>query len=65
MRRQSRYSPLLDEFLALKRELFGGCMFAAVDDSDPRWERYNQLLGFFYPWARTRNWTCPKTGERR
>lgn len=51
---------LLAEFKALKAEFFETSEFRLVDDhNDPKDQRYNQLLGFFYPQFRYRGWTNP------
>jgi len=50
---------LLEEFKTLKADLFVNAMFVVQDDGDPRWERYDQLLGYFYPEFRTKNWVSP------
>jgi len=52
---------LYEEFKTLKAELFGNNMFIVQDDSDLRWKRYSQLLGYFYPCYRTKDWITPKT----
>jgi hypothetical protein len=50
---------LKTEFLSLKKEIFGESAFVIVDENNPKMLRYNQLLGFFYPCYRTKNWISP------
>ena len=47
------------EFKALKEELFQGASFAILDDDDPKVARYQQLLQFFFPCYRTKDYTDP------
>jgi hypothetical protein len=47
------------EYEKLKKELFGNNVFVVLDDQDPKTQRYNQLLGFFFPCYRTKNWQSP------
>jgi hypothetical protein len=50
---------LHQEFMKLRFELFAGNSFVEQDDTDPRWPRYSQLLGYFYPCYRTKDWVNP------
>jgi len=47
------------EFLNLKDELFGSSMFVVLDDESEKTKRYNQLLGYFFPCYRTKDWINP------
>ncbi len=52
------------EFKELKKKIFysGNTkdMFVILDDKHPDTIRYNQLLGYFYPYFRTKNWINPQ-----
>ena len=51
---------LLIEFQSLKTELFAGASFIAIEGIDQgKWDRYDQLLGFFYPEFRSPSWETP------
>lgn len=51
---------LLDEFKQLKDEIFAQGDFVVIEDvDDVKMQRYNQLLGFFYPQFRTSDWKNP------
>ena len=50
---------LLKEFKALKIELFGDNMLAIQSDDSKKWKRYDQLLAYFHPEFRTKNWINP------
>jgi hypothetical protein len=50
---------LKTEFLSLRKEIFGESAFVIVDENNPKMLRYNQLLGFFYPYYRTKGWISP------
>lgn len=54
---------LKTEFLSLKKEIFGESAFVIVDENNPKMTRYNQLLGFFYPYYRTTDWISPYCQE--
>jgi len=56
---------LKNEFISLKKEIFGECKFVVMDDQDPKTKRYNQLLGFFYPCYRTKDWINPYQGSEK
>lgn len=51
------------EFLSLKNEIFGDDNFVIVNNEDPKLQRYNQLLGYFYPYYKTKNWISPYCQE--
>jgi len=56
----SEFTILLDEFKQLKNEIFAQGDFVVIEDPDDvKMQRYNQLLGFFYPQFRTKNWINP------
>ncbi len=59
MREQTRkLKGLAEEFKTLKDELFGNGSFVVLPEGE-RTDRYNQLLGLFYPQFRTRGWQNP------
>lgn len=47
------------EFKALQLKLFGSSMFVVLDDNSEDTKRYEQLLAFFYPCYRTKDWINP------
>ena len=47
------------EFDNLKVTIFNGSVFITYDETDPEVKRYNQLLGFFKPEFRYKNWINP------
>ena len=49
---------LIQEFSRLKEELFHDDSFIVQGDS-PKWNRYDQLLGLFFPQYRTEGWIDP------
>ena len=49
---------LHQEFTQLKKEIFGNCSFAEVQDTKKQ-KRYDQLFQFFYPQFRTKNFINP------
>jgi hypothetical protein len=51
--------PLRQEFDNLKKELFSSSSFIEVDDTCPKQNRYNQLLQYFYPEFRSKDWINP------
>ena len=51
---------LVSEFVTLKKEIFGQGMFVVVDESNPKVQRYNQLLGYCYPNFRYDGWVNPE-----
>lgn len=51
---------LVIEFLKLKRELFGKEMFVVLNESDPKVQRYNQLLGYCHSGFRYDGWVNPE-----
>ena len=53
-----KVNPLKDEYLTLKAKLFGGSMFVVLEDTQEQ-KRYDQLLAYFYPQFRTKNWINP------
>ena len=53
---------LHEEYKELRRELFGDCRIA-ISDNDPKWKRYDQLLGLFRPQFRTKGWVDPSDGQ--
>jgi hypothetical protein len=56
----SEFTVLLDEFKQLKSEIFAQGDFVVIEDPDSvKMQRYNQLLGFFYPQFRTTDWKSP------
>jgi hypothetical protein len=55
----SQFTDLLSEYKQLKDEVFDGEMFVVLDQDDKKVQRYNQLLGFFYPQFRTSDWISP------
>jgi hypothetical protein len=55
----SEFTNLLNEYKQLKDEVFDGEMFVVLDQDDNKVQRYNQLLGFFYPQFRTSDWKSP------
>ena len=56
----SEFTVLLDEFKELKGEIFAQGDFVVIEDvDDTKMQRYNQLLGFFYPQFRTTDWESP------
>jgi hypothetical protein len=56
----SEFTILLDEFKQLKNEIFEQGDFVVIEDPDDiKMQRYNQLLGFFYPQFRTSEWKSP------
>ena len=52
------------EFLRLKSELFGKSLFVILDETAEDTIRYNQLLGYFYPEFRTKEWINPAIGTQ-
>jgi len=57
----NKIKSLESEFMTLKKELYGDNMFVVLDESDPKVQRYNNLLGLFYPNFRTSAWINPLT----
>lgn len=56
----SEFNELLNEFKELKSEIFAQGDFVVIEDVDDiNMQRYNQLLGFFYPQFRTTDWISP------
>jgi len=56
----SEFTALLGEFKQLKGEIFEQGDFVVIEDPDSvKMQRYNQLLGFFYPQFRTTDWKSP------
>lgn len=55
---------LLGEYQELKSELFGNAeLVVPVPEDHSKWERFNQLLGFFYPQFRTPSYIDPIEGR--
>ncbi len=54
----SRLSELLQEYRVLKTKLFGEDKFAVLPDNEET-ARYNQLLQFFKPQLRTKDYVSP------
>lgn len=52
---------LWEEFLELKKKIFGKNIFVVIELDDPVQIRYSQLLGFFYPCYRTSTYKNPLT----
>jgi len=50
---------LVDEFYYLKGEVFKDGFFVVLDESSEQVQRYQQLLGYFYPQFRTSDWISP------
>ena len=50
---------LLKEFKELKESLFGNSTFVVLNQNDAKTQRYNQLLQFFYPSFRTKDFVSP------
>ena len=56
----SEFTALISEFTELKSEIFAQGDFVVIEDvEDIKMQRYNQLLGFFYPQFRTTDWKSP------
>lgn len=55
----SEFTALLNEYKNLKQEIFGNSKFVILDETSERVKRYNQLLAFFYPQFRTKDWVSP------
>jgi hypothetical protein len=55
----SEFTDLVDEFYYLKREVFQDGFFVVLDGNSEQVQRYQQLLGFFYPQFRTTGWKSP------
>lgn len=56
----SQFTELFEEYTLLKSELFAHGNFIVIDPSeDEKFQRYNQLLGYFHPEFRTRGWESP------
>lgn len=55
----SEFTELLSEYHYLRKEIFGDNKFVVLDETSDRVKRYNQLLGFFYPQLRTKDWVSP------
>lgn len=59
MREKTRkLTGLAEEFRSLKSELFGNNSFVVLPEGE-KTDRYNQLLGLFYPQFRTKGWRDP------
>lgn len=59
MRKQTQeLKKLAEEFQSLKAELFEGDKFRVLPEN-PKTDRYNQLLGLFYPQFRNKQWRRP------
>lgn len=56
----SKMQKLLEEYRSLRDELFQGLPFAEYVEGCPKWDRYNQLFGYFYPQYRTSGWIEPE-----
>ena len=56
---------LHQEYQDLKKEIFGTSSFSLVDDTDPKQERYSQLLQFFHPEFRTKEYQSPITNNQK
>ena len=61
MRKQTKkIKELKAEYEALKTELFGNDSFVEpLEEDKPKWKRYEDLRGYFYPNFRTKNWSNP------
>jgi hypothetical protein len=55
----SQFTDLVDEFQYLKGEVFKDGFFVVLDADNEQVQRYQQLLGFFYPQFRTTDWVSP------
>ena len=55
----SQFTDLVDEFQYLKGEVFKDGFFVVLDANSEQVQRYQQLLGFFYPQFRTTDWISP------
>lgn len=55
----SQFTDLVDEFYYLKREMFKDGFFIVLDANSEQVQRYQQLLGYFYPQFRTTDWISP------
>lgn len=51
---------LHNEFQSLKAEVFANGPFVAVEPDDEKQNRYSQLLAYFFPQFRTKNWINPE-----
>lgn len=59
MREQTvKMKELLSEYKDLRKKIFGKEKFAKVENN-PDQRRYEQLLAFFHPQFRRRNWRNP------
>lgn len=60
MRAQTKkMQELVEEYDNLKKELFGECKFVVLDQNSDTTKRYNQLLQFFFPQFRTKDFITP------
>lgn len=55
---KKKFLDLVMEFQELKKQIFGNQMFVEVTDSEIE-RRYDQLLAFFYPQFRDKNYISP------
>lgn len=55
----SQFTDLVDEFYYLKSEVFQDGFFVVLDGNSEQVQRYQQLLGYFYPQFRTTGWKSP------
>ena len=55
----SEFTDLVNEFYYLKGEVFKDGFFVVLDENNEQVQRYQQLLGYFYPQFRTTDWVSP------